>query len=88
MDIDANELIGSAGVALLLLAFVLNTTGVLTAKHPVYTSMNFVGAGLACYASWLIDFLPFVVLEGAWCMAALWTFYRALKAGAADIPTI
>ena len=31
---------------------------------------NLVGAGLACWSSYLIGFLPFVVLEGVWALAA------------------
>jgi len=34
------------------------------------------GAGLACYASWRIDFLPFVVLEGTWALVALAALLR------------
>jgi hypothetical protein len=35
-----------------------------------YTILNCVGAALACYSSWLIRFMPFVVLEGVWALAA------------------
>ena len=66
-----NELVGSLGVLLLLLAFVLNATGRLTATSRRYHAMNAIGAALACAASWMIDFVPFVVLEGSWCLAAL-----------------
>ena len=63
-------LIGSTGVALLLLAFVLNLLKVMRADGYAYIGLNFTGAALACYSSWLIDFLPFVVLEGVWALAA------------------
>ncbi|MBM4245222.1 MAG: hypothetical protein FJ148_15640 [Deltaproteobacteria bacterium] len=65
------EMIGSAGVALLLLAFVLNLLGVLARDSPTYHGLNAVGAGVAGYASYLIGFVPFVVLEGTWCLAAV-----------------
>ena len=65
------ETIGSIGVALLLVAFVLNLRNVLDRTSRVYQGLNGVGAGLACYASYLIGFFPFVVLEGAWCLAAV-----------------
>ena len=32
--------------------------------------MNVVGGALSCYASFLIDFLPFVILEGTWSLVA------------------
>ncbi len=32
--------------------------------------MNLLGAGIACYASVLINFIPFVILEGVWALVA------------------
>ncbi len=63
--------IGSVGVGMLLLAFVLNLSRRLRADSLVYRLLNLVGAGLACYASALIEYPPFVVLEGVWALAAL-----------------
>jgi hypothetical protein len=63
-------LIGSLGVAILLLAFLLNLVGVLRAERSPYTALNFAGASLAGYASYLIGFVPFVVLEGTWALVA------------------
>jgi hypothetical protein len=65
-----SDAIGSAGVALLLVAFFLNLFGLLAHQTRSYQMMNALGAGLACYASWRIDFLPFVVLEGTWAAVA------------------
>ncbi len=66
-----DELIGSLGVAILLLAFVLNLRGQLPRTSSIYQTLNLLGAGIACYASWLIEYYPFVVLEGAWTLASL-----------------
>jgi hypothetical protein len=63
--------IGSAGVSLLLVAFFLNLIGALAHTSRLYQGLNFVGAALACYASYRIDFMPFVVLEGTWALVAL-----------------
>ena len=63
--------LGSLGVALLLAAYFLNLVGWLERARGVYHATNAVGAGLACWASWQIDFLPFVVLEGVWLLVAL-----------------
>ena len=63
--------IGSLGVALLLLAFFANAIGRLGATSQAYHALNAVGAALAAWASWQIGFLPFVVLEGTWCLVAL-----------------
>jgi ABC-type Fe3+-siderophore transport system permease subunit len=62
--------IGTAGVALLLLAFLLQLLGRLRAEDPAYLGLNLAGAALAALASWLIRFLPFVVLEGTWALVA------------------
>jgi hypothetical protein len=64
-------LIGSLGVTLLLLAFLLNLFSLLSQNSLSYILMNVVGAGISCYASYLIDYLPFVILEGAWMGIAL-----------------
>lgn len=65
------EGIGSIGVGLLLLAFLLNLRGLLGRGSRLYQGLNGLGAGLACWASWLIGYTPFVVLEGTWCLVAL-----------------
>jgi hypothetical protein len=69
-------LIGSLGVALLLIAFLANVLERLRADSGLYTGLNFTGAALACYSSYLIDFMPFVVLEGVWALVALWAIVR------------
>jgi hypothetical protein len=63
-------IIGFAGVALLLVAFLLSLLKVLRLDGYPYTTLNFVGAALACYSSYLIGFMPFVVLEGVWALVA------------------
>jgi hypothetical protein len=70
------NIIGTIGVALLLAAFVLNLLNVLRADGFAYSFLNLIGAALACYSSWLIDFMPFVVLEGVWAAAAAYALVR------------
>ena len=70
------NLIGTIGVALLLAAFVLNLLHVLRSDGFVYSVLNLLGAALACYSSWLIEFMPFVVLEGVWAAAAAYALVR------------
>ena len=74
-----DEWIGAAGVFLLLSAFALNAFGRLPVTHRAYPLLNAGGAGLACYASWRIDFMPFVVLEGTWCLVALTALITAAR---------
>ena len=70
---------GFIGVAILLLAFMLNAAGKLSRDHLAYITMNLTGAGIACIASVLINYLPFIILEGAWVLvslAALINYFR------------
>lgn len=70
LQLDAT-LVGSAGVSLLLAAFLLSTRGLLHAGSLAYLTLNLMGAALACLSSYMIEFLPFVLLEGAWAVVAL-----------------
>ena len=80
---SAADSIGSIGVALLLVGFFLNLFGYLDRSARPYHVVNALGAGLACYASWLIGFVPFVVLEGAWATVAVIALLRPPSAEAA-----
>ncbi len=66
-----STIIGSLGVALLLVAFLLNLFRCLPQESRVYILLNIVGAGLSCWASVLIPYWPFVMLEGIWCGVAI-----------------
>ena len=68
---QTSTLIASIGVSLLLLAFLANLTKLQKQNDLIYLLMNFAGAALACYASYLIDFLPFIILEGTWALVAV-----------------
>jgi hypothetical protein len=63
--------IGSFGVTLLLIAFLLNLSGRLKKESFIYLLMNLTGAGLACYASILLHYLPFIILEGSWTLVSI-----------------
>jgi hypothetical protein len=79
---DAATVIGSAGVAILLAAFLLNVLKRMSADGYAYSMLNLAGAALACYSSWLIAFMPFVVLEGVWALVAAFALGRKLLRGA------
>jgi hypothetical protein len=71
--------IGATGVAILLLAFFLNLADKLSKDSYAYILMNIFGAGIACLASVMIDFIPFVVLEGCWTLVSLWALLKAIR---------
>jgi hypothetical protein len=70
------ELFGSIGVALLLIAFFMNLFRLTSADSRAYQAINAIGAGISCYASYLIGFAPFVVLEATWCVVAIVAMFR------------
>ncbi|HJU11195.1 MAG TPA: hypothetical protein VJ728_09980 [Candidatus Binataceae bacterium] len=70
------DYIGSIGVFLLLVAFFFNEIGVFEVRGRPYQLLNLIGAGLSCYASWMIGFAPFVVLEGVWGAVAMVALVR------------
>jgi len=75
-------LVGSLGVGLLLLAFFLHLFGRLARDGYPYLLLNLLGGAIAAWASWLIDYLPFVVLEGTWALVAAAALAR--RAGRPD----
>ena len=79
MSFTTAEIIGSIGVFLLLLAFFLNLFGYWQHSTRAYQVLNVIGAGLSCYSSYLIEFPPFVVLEGTWCIVAVVALIKSIK---------
>lgn len=72
----ADQIVGSVGVGILLLAYALNVTGKLGRDDRRYAGLNVVGAGIACVASWMIGYYPFVVLEGVWTVVSFWALVK------------
>lgn len=66
-----SDLIGMTGVFVLLLAFVLTLMKKLKSTSKIYALMNIFGASLSCYASFLIGYFPFVVLEATWAFVSV-----------------
>jgi hypothetical protein len=66
-----SESLGSFGVGILLIAFVLNLLKIIRTDGLTYGLLNFAGAAIACYASFLIPYFPFVILEGVWTILSL-----------------
>lgn len=71
---NATDWIGFIGVAMLLLAFFLNLFGKI--KSVSYLILNTIGAGLACLASVLLNYWPFIILEGCWAIVSLFGLLR------------
>ena len=71
MFMSFNDWIGTIGVGLILFAYFASTFNLISGKAKVFFVLNVIGAGLACYASYLIAYWPFVILEGTWMLVSL-----------------
>lgn len=63
--------IGSVGVSILLVAFLLNLLKKIAQDSVSYVFMNLIGALLAGLASWMINYTPFIILEAVWVLVSL-----------------
>jgi hypothetical protein len=74
-----NDIIGSIGVGIILLAYYLNTVTLIPKNGKLYFVLNIIGAALACYASFLINYWPFVILEGTWTLVSIYGLMRIMR---------
>ena len=71
--------IGFIGVFQILLAYILNVIGKLEKKDLAFILLNLIGAGMACLASILMEYLPFILLEGVWAFVSLISLLKYKK---------
>lgn len=76
---NATDLIGTFGVGLILLAYLLHTQQILKPDNKFYFGLNIIGAGLATVASLLINYWPFVILEATWTLVSVYGLIRLGK---------
>lgn len=74
-----SDIIGTIGVGLILIAYFFNIAGKLKSNGLLFLGLNIIGSGLACYASLLINYWPFVILEGTWFLVSLYGLLNATK---------
>ena len=74
------DLIGYAGVALILSAYALLQTGKLQSSALAYSVLNGLGAVGVLISLWFDPNLPSIVIESAWLMISLFGIYRAVFA--------
>lgn len=63
--------IGFIGVFQILLAYILNVIGKIKSNDLIFILLNLIGAGMACFASVLMKYVPFIILEGVWTIVSL-----------------
>lgn len=74
-----NDIIGTIGVGLILLAYTLSLFSFITKEGKLFFVLNITGSALACYASVLINYVPFILLEAVWCIVSIAGFYKLLS---------
>lgn len=74
-----NDIIGSIGVGITLLAYFLSVFSLIQKEGALFFWMNILGSGIACFASVLIEFWPFVVLEGSWVIISIIGLVKSIK---------
>ncbi len=76
---DYNEIVGTIGTGLILIAYYLNTAGMIIKNGKLFYVMNIIGAAVACYASWLLGYRPFIILEGVWTLVSIYGLMKTMK---------
>jgi hypothetical protein len=71
--------IGTVGVTLLLIAFFLNLVDKIHNDSFLYLSLNLVGATIACLASILLHYWPFIILEACWTLVSAYGLITYFK---------
>lgn len=66
-----SDWIGTVGVSLILLAYFCNTFRWLSSQSRLFYAMNAIGASMACLASFMITYWPFVILEATWTIVSV-----------------
>jgi len=74
-----NDIIGTIGVGIILIAYFLNNFSFIKPNGDLYFVLNIIGASIACYASILINYIPFVILEGSWAFISVISLLKNIK---------
>jgi nucleoside recognition membrane protein YjiH len=73
------DIVGSIGVGLVLIAYFLNIFSLIKKDGKLFYTLNIIGGGISCYASILIAFLPFIILEGIWTIVSIMGLVKSVK---------
>lgn len=79
MHFTTGEILGSLGVTILLVAFLMNLLKKWSQDSLPYILLNIIGAGFACASSIVIHFFPFIILEGTWMLVSVFALVKYIK---------
>ncbi|WP_293873607.1 hypothetical protein [Flavobacterium sp.] len=74
-----NDTVGTVGVGLVLVAYFLNIFSLIKKDGILFYTLNIIGGAISCYASLLIHFLPFIILEGIWTIVSIVGLLKSIK---------
>jgi hypothetical protein len=75
---NTTDWIGFIGVFQILFAYILNVIGKIKSTSIIFILLNLIGASMACYASILMQYIPFIILEGVWAVISLISLIKYL----------
>jgi hypothetical protein len=78
---SVSDSLGTVGVSLLLVAFLLILFKKIQVDSVSYILLNMVGAALCGVSAYLISFYPFVVLEGVWVLVSFYALFKNVPRG-------
>ena len=76
---NSNDLTGTIGVGIILIAYFLNMFSYIPNNGKLFYLLNIIGASIACFASYLINYIPFVILEGTWALVSVVGLVKSYK---------
>ncbi len=68
---DTTTLIGVVGAGVILVLFLLNQLNKLKNNNFWYDFWNFIGSALLCVYAYLLDSIPFIILNFIWAVFSL-----------------
>ena len=76
---NTNDILGAIGVGIILLAYFLSVFSWIKKEGILFYLMNIIGASIACITSYLINYIPFVILEGSWVIVSIVGLLKGIK---------
>lgn len=71
--------LGFIGVFQILLAYFLNVIGKISKDDLSFILLNLIGAAMACLASVLLNYWPFIILEAIWTLISFISLLKYKK---------
>lgn len=76
---STTDWLGFIGVSLILVAYFLAEINKISNKDLTFILLNLTGSLLACFASILLKYVPFIILEGAWALISLGSLVKYVR---------